>query len=109
MLKIILLLHRLRGDEGEDFRRHWREVHAPLLLQLPNCNARCYRLTPTGLKPRVLLVKLRTRLLGPLASLIRQPNLNPAPRPSNSTDAAYRELDIALDHLSAALNLQHAA
>ena len=59
--------------------------------------------------PRVLLVKLRLRLLGPLASLIRQPSTNAAPRRSNSVDAAYREVDTALDHLSAALGLQHAA
>jgi hypothetical protein len=41
--------------------------------------------------------------------LIRQPNTNPAPRRSNSVDAAYREVDTALDHLSAALGLQLAA
>jgi hypothetical protein len=66
-------------------------------------------LTPTGLKLGVLLVKLRLRLLGPLVSLIRQPNSNATPRRSNSVDAAYREVDTALDHLSAALGLQHAA
>ena len=49
------------------------------------------------------------RLLGPLASLIRQPNTNTAPRHTNSVDAAYREVDTALDHLSAALGLQLAA
>ena len=70
---------------------------------------RRYRLTPLGLKLGVLLVKLRTRLLGPLASLIQQPNPKAAPRHLNSVDAAYREIDIALDHLSAALGLQHAA
>jgi uncharacterized protein (TIGR02118 family) len=35
MLKVILLLRRREGMSVEDFRRHWREVHAPLLLQLP--------------------------------------------------------------------------
>ena len=71
--------------------------------------SRRYRLTPIGLKLGVLLVKLRLRLLGPLVSLIRHPNTNPAPRHSNSVDAAYREVVTALDHLSAALGLQHAA
>ncbi len=66
-------------------------------------------MTPLGLQLGVLLVKLRTRLLGPLASLVRQPNVLTPPRPSNLVDAAYRELDLALDHLSAALGLQHAA
>src|SRR5712692_6919353 len=71
--------------------------------------SRRYRLTPLGLKLGVLLVKLRMRLLGPLASLIQQPNTNASPRHLNSVDAAYCEVDTALDHLSAALGLQHAA
>jgi hypothetical protein len=57
----------------------------------------------------VLLVKLRTRFLGPLASLIRQSNANAAPRRSNPVDVAYYEIDTALDHLSAALGLQPVA
>jgi hypothetical protein len=70
---------------------------------------RRYRLTPLGLKLGVLLVKLRMRLLGPLASLIQQPNTNASARRLNSVDAAYREVNTALDHLSAALGLQHVA
>lgn len=70
---------------------------------------RRYSLTPLGLKLGVLLVKLRTRLLGPLATLIQQPKTTAAPRRLNSVDAAYREIDTALDHLSAALGLQLAA
>jgi len=72
-------------------------------------NTRRYRLTPAGLKLGVLLVKLRTRLLGPLASLTRRPNVSGATRHANSVDAAFHEVDVALDHLSAALGLQHAA
>jgi hypothetical protein len=71
--------------------------------------SRRYCLTPIGLKLGVLLVKLRLRLLGPLASLIRQPTTTAAPRRSNPVDAAYREVDTALNHLSAALGLQLAA
>ena len=70
---------------------------------------RRYALTPLGLKLGVLLVKLRTRLLGPLASLIQQPRATTPWRHLNPVDAAYREVDTALDHLSAALALQHAA
>jgi hypothetical protein len=70
---------------------------------------RRYRLTPTGLKLGVLLVKLRTRFLGPLISMIAHPTQHPATRRSNSIDTAYRELDTALDHLSAAIGLKHAA
>jgi len=70
---------------------------------------RRYALTPLGLKLGVLLVKLRTRLLGPLASLIQQPRATTPWRHLNPVDAAYREVDTALDHLSAALGLQPAA
>ena len=70
---------------------------------------RHYRLTPIGLKLGVLLVKLRLRLLGPLATLIQQPTTHAATRRGNSVDAAYHEIDAALDHLSAALGLQLAA
>jgi hypothetical protein len=70
---------------------------------------RRYRLTPLGLKLGVLLVKLRMRLLGPLTSLIHQPRATTHGRHLNSVDAAYHEVDTALDHLSAALGLQHAA
>ena len=71
--------------------------------------SRRYRLTPLGLKLGVLLVKLRTRLLGPLATL----TMNTTPRRptshTNSVEAAFREVDTALDHLSAALGLKSAA
>jgi hypothetical protein len=70
---------------------------------------RRYCLTPLGLKLGVLLVKLRMRLLGPLASLIHQPRATTPWRHLNSVDAAYRDVDTALDRLSAALGLQHAA
>jgi hypothetical protein len=68
--------------------------------------SRRYRLTPLGLKLGVLLVKLRTRLLGPLATLVAQRGPRSATHRSNSIDAAYREVDTALDRLSAALGLQ---
>ncbi len=35
MLKVMLLVHRREGMSLEEFRRYWRESHAPLLLQLP--------------------------------------------------------------------------
>src|SRR5438128_5731582 len=68
--------------------------------------SRRYRLTPLGLKLGVLLVKLRMRLLGPLASLISKPSAPPAPRHSNPVDAAFHDVDTALDHLSVARGLQ---
>ncbi|TMF03506.1 MAG: hypothetical protein E6I52_07135 [Chloroflexi bacterium] len=71
--------------------------------------SRRYRLTPVGLKLGVLLVKLRTRLLGPLVTLLTNPN---PPRPSSSdtaVQAAFRHVDAALDNLCAALGLKQAA
>lgn len=67
---------------------------------------RRYRLTVRGLKLGVLLVKLRTRLLGPLASLAaetapRRPTRNP-----DSVEAAFRQVDRALDQLCEALGLK---
>ncbi len=70
---------------------------------------RRYRLTPPGAKIGVLLVKLRARLLGPLATLATASSAHrPLPH-HNAVDAAFGEVDTALDHLCAALGLQHAA
>jgi hypothetical protein len=70
--------------------------------------SRRYRLTALGLKLGVLLVKLRIRLLGPLATFV---TTDPARhRPSaNSIDHAFQEVDRALDHLSAAFGLKQVA
>jgi hypothetical protein len=70
--------------------------------------SRRYRLTPCGLKLGVLLVKLRTRLLGPLATLAgeatpRRPTRNPG-----QVEAAFRQVDAALDHLCTTLGLNAA-
>jgi hypothetical protein len=70
---------------------------------------RRYRLTPLGLKLGVLLVKLRTRLLGPLATLATNSTAHRQPLHPNSVQSAFREVDIALDHLCSTLGLQQAA
>ncbi len=70
---------------------------------------RRYRLTPTGAKIGVLLVKLRTRLLGPLATLASTSTAHRPPFHHNSVDAAFHQVDTALDNLCTALGLQHAA
>jgi hypothetical protein len=54
---------------------------------------------PLGLKLAVLLVKLRTRLLGPLATLATTPTRNRPPGHDNAVDAAFHEVDTARDHL----------
>ena len=106
----VVARHHLIGDEYRlsQLRYDLSKLRAKGLVERIG-KSRRYCLTPIGLKLGVLLVKLRMRLLGPLASLIRQPNTTAAPRHLNSVDAAYREVDTALDHLSAALGLQHAA
>src|SRR6266568_26614 len=106
----IVARHRLAGDEYRlsQLRYDLSKLRAKGLVQRIG-KSRRYCLTPIGLKLGVLLVKLRLRLLGPLTSLIQQPNTNASPRHLNSVDAAYRQVDTALDHLSAALGLQHTA
>jgi len=69
---------------------------------------RRYRLTSSGAKIGVLLVKLRARLLGPLTTLATGSTHRPGLH-HNSVDAALHDVDTALDHLCAVLGLQHAA
>lgn len=70
--------------------------------------SRRYRLTPRGLKLGVLLVKLRTRLLGPLTTLaVDTAPRRPAPGTS-PVEAAFRQVEAALDHLCDTLGLKAA-
>jgi hypothetical protein len=69
---------------------------------------RQYRLTETGLKLGVLLVKLRTRLLGPLCSLAVEPTRRRSTRNPSDVEAAFRQLDGALNHICALLGLRAA-
>jgi hypothetical protein len=71
--------------------------------------SRRYRLTPRGLKLGVLLVKLRTRLLGPLATLAVDTAPRRPTRGTSDVEAAFRQVDAALDHLCATLGLKPAA
>jgi hypothetical protein len=71
--------------------------------------SRRYRLTARGLKLGVLLVKLRTRLFGPLVTLAmdaqpRQPTTN-----TSEVEAAFHQVDVALNHLCTTLGLRPAA
>ena len=69
-------------------------------------SSRRYRLTPSGLRLGVLLVKLRTRLLGPLSTLaVDLPPRRPSRHPSE-VEAAFRQVDAALDHLCTTLGLK---
>ena len=71
--------------------------------------SRRYHLTARGLKLGVLLVKLRTRLLGPLATLASDEQPRHPTRTTSEVEAAFRQVDVALDHLCNALGLKPAA
>ena len=71
--------------------------------------SRRYRLTARGLKLGVILVKLRTRLLGPLATLATVPTPQPATTNDSAVEAAFRQVDLAIDHLCVTLGLKPAA
>ncbi len=71
--------------------------------------SRRYRLTAQGLKLGVLLVKLRTRLLGPLTSLAIEAPPHRSPRTSSEVETAFRQVDAALTHLCDTLGLKPAA
>lgn len=70
---------------------------------------RRYRLTARGLKLGVLLVKLRTRLLGPLATLAAAPAPPPVTTNDSAVEAAFRQVERAFDHLCETLGLTPAA
>jgi hypothetical protein len=70
---------------------------------------RRYRLTPQRARLGALIVKLRTRLLGPIASLATQARVARQALHHNPVDAAFHHVDSALDQLCAALGLQPAA
>ena len=71
--------------------------------------SRLYRLTERGLKLGVLLVKLRTRLLGPLATLATTNQPRPMSRHPSAVEAAFQQVAVALDHLCDTLGLAPAA
>jgi hypothetical protein len=71
--------------------------------------SRRYHLTARGLKLGVLLVKLRTRLLGPLVSLASDEQSRRPTRTTSEVEAAFRQVDTALDHLCDTLGLKLAA
>jgi hypothetical protein len=105
----ILAHHRLADNDYRlsQLRYDLAKLRAKGLVERLG-RTRRYRLTPPGAKIGVLLVKLRARLLGPLATLATQSSTH-RPPPHNSVEAAFHDVDTALDHLCAALGLQHAA
>jgi hypothetical protein len=106
----VLTRHRLADNDYRlsQLRYDLAKLRAKGLVQRLG-RTRRYRLTAAGAKLGTLLVKLRLRLLGPLASLATQPSPHRPTLRQDSVDTAFHEVDTALDHLCAALGLQHAA
>jgi hypothetical protein len=93
-------LHQLRYDLGK--------LRAHGLVERIGTSRR-YRLTTQGLKLGVLLVKLRTRLLGPLASLATDTTTRRGARHTSPVELAFRQVEAALSHLCDTLGLNAAA
>ena len=106
----LLARHRLTGAEYRltQLRYDLGKLRAHGLVERLGTSRR-YRLTPRGLKLGVLLVKLRTRLLGPLTTLVTDPAPRRPTRGTSQVEAAFRQVDAALDQLCATLGLRPAA
>lgn len=107
--KRILARHRLgEGDYTiSQLRYDLGKLRAHGLVERVG-RSRRYRLTPDGVRLGALLVKVRTRLLGPIFA---DPTLAPKPRSDNpsTVEAALRTVDRALDTLCSSLGLSAAA
>ncbi|HZO27653.1 MAG TPA: hypothetical protein VFH48_16880 [Chloroflexota bacterium] len=106
----LLARHRLEPADYRlsQFRYDLGKLRAHRLVERVGTSRR-YRLTTRGLKLGVLLVKLRTRLLGPLASLAAETTPRRPTRNPSTVEAAFRQVDRALDQLCEALGLTPAA
>ena len=105
----LLARHRLREDDYTlgQLRYNLGKLRAHGLVERVG-RSRRYRLTPDGVRLGALLVKIRTRLLGPIFA---DSTLAPTPRSDNpsTVEAALRTVDRALDTLCATLGLTAAA
>jgi hypothetical protein len=109
VLARLVARHRLGADEYRlsQLRYDLGKLRAHGLVERLG-RSRRYRLTARGLKLGVLLVKLRTRLLGPLTTLATAP-MPPAPTATLSrVEQAFRRVDAALDQLCDTLGLRAA-
>ena len=106
----VLARHRLAESEYRltQLRYDLGKLRAHHLVERLGSSRR-YRLTARGLKLGVLLVKLRTRLLGPLASLASDERPRHPTRTTSEVEAAFHQVDTALDHWCDTLGLKRAA
>ena len=106
----VLARHRLTESDYRltQLRYDLGKLRAHQLVERLGTSRR-YRLTARGLKLGVLLVKLRTRLLGPLATLASDERPHHPTRTTSEVEAAFHQVDTALDHLCDTLGLKPAA
>ncbi|MBV9601011.1 MAG: hypothetical protein JOZ87_29705 [Chloroflexi bacterium] len=106
----VLARHRLDDNDyrPSQLRYDLAKLRAKGLVQRIG-RTRRYHLTPLGARLGVLIVKLRIRLLGPIATLATQASVGRQSLHHNPVDAAFQHVDSALDQLCAALGLQPAA
>ena len=101
----VVARHRLRQDDYTlgQLRYDLGKLRAHGLVERVG-RSRRYRLTVAGVRLGALLVKIRTRLLGPI---LADSALAPRPRSDNpsTVEAALRTVDRALDSLCATLGL----
>ena len=105
----LLARYRLGQDEYSltQLRYDLRKLRAHGLAERVGTPRR-YRLTEVGVRIGVLLVKARTRLLGPLLAKPTVPNSHRSANPSK-VEAALRGVDTALDVLCDQLGIRAAA
>ena len=108
VLAQLLARHRLDADgyRLSQLRYDLGKLRAHGLVERLG-RTRRYRLTERGLKLGVLLVKLRTRLLGPLTTLAATPTV-PQANTSSAVEAAFHRVDAALDQLCDTLGVRAA-
>lgn len=103
------LLQRHRLTEADyrlpQLRYDLTKLRAKGLVQRLGTSRR-YTLTSMGVKLGALLVKLRTRLLGPLASLPLDARPARSPHHRSGVETALRQVDTSLDKLCAELGLK---
>jgi hypothetical protein len=106
----LLVRHRLTEAEYRlsQFRYDLGKLRAHGLVERLGTSRR-YRLTARGLKLGVLLVKLRPRLFGPLVTLAVDAQPRHATATTSEVEAAFRQFDVALNHLCTTLGLKPAA
>ena len=101
----VLQRHRLTDDDYRlsQLRYDLSKLRAKGLVERIGTTRR-YRLTILGLKLGALLVKLRTRLLGPLCTLATAAP-HPRSRHPSAVEAAFRQVEVSLNNLCHTLGL----